>query len=101
MNTTALEPKIGCIEAAMNIVGSKWTALILRDLSEAPKRFSELEKTVGAINPRTLSQRLEFLKEQGVIEACGGVEPGYRLTEKGQALLPVLKAMADWGESYV
>lgn len=69
----------------------------MRDLATSSKRFGELEKSIGHINPRTLSKRLEFLQEQNIIEACPG---GYQLTEKGAALVPVLKAMADWGENY-
>jgi DNA-binding HxlR family transcriptional regulator len=42
-----MEPKTGCIAAAMAIIGNKWTALILRDLFEGPKRFCELERSVG------------------------------------------------------
>ncbi len=97
MKTTSLEPYSGCIESAMSVIGSKWTALLLRDLATSSKRFGELEKSIGHINPRTLSKRLEFLQEQNIVEACSG---GYRLTEKGAALVPVLKAMADWGETY-
>lgn len=97
MKTSSLEPYSGCIESAMSVIGSKWTALLLRDLAGGGKRFGELEKSIGSINPRTLSQRLEFLQEQGVIESC---DDGYQLTEKGMALIPVLRAMADWGETY-
>lgn len=99
-----LEPKVGCISFAMEIIGNKWTALILRDLFTGPKRFGELEKTVGSINPRTLSQRLDDLEVQGVVtrESFAEVPPRiqYTLTEKGRDLLPILKQMAAWGEKY-
>src|SRR6185312_10081682 len=102
--TLALEPRVGCIECAMEIIGSKWTALILRDLAGGPKRFSVLEKSVGKINPRTLSQRLDDLERQGIItkESFAEVPPRieYTLTEKGEDLLPILKQMATWGEKY-
>jgi len=107
MNTsvaTPLEPKVGCIAAAMRIIGNKWTALILRDLFEGPKRFCELEKSVGKINPRTLSQRLDDLEAEGVItkESFAEVPPRteYCLTEKGRDLQPILKQMATWGDKY-
>ena len=58
-----LEPKVGCIASAMEIIGNKWTALILRDLMSGPRRFCEFEKSVGNINPRTLSQRLDYLED--------------------------------------
>lgn len=99
-----LEPKTGCIAAAMRIIGNKWTALILRDLFESPKRFCELERSVGNINPRTLSQRLDDLEAEGIItkESFAEVPPRteYALTEKGRDLQPILKQMAAWGDKH-
>lgn len=99
-----IEPKVGCIAAAMEIVGNKWTALILRDLFSGPKRFCELEKSVGSINPRTLSQRLDDLEAHGIIskESFAEVPPRteYTLTQKGEDLLPILQQMATWGTKY-
>lgn len=99
-----LEPKAGCIASAMEIIGSKWTALILRDLSAGPKRFSELEKSVGSINPRTLSQRLDDLERHAIVtkQSFNEVPPRieYALTAKGDDLVPVLKAMSAWGDKY-
>lgn len=107
VNTTTkalIEPQVGCIAATMQIIGNKWTALILRDLFEGPKRFCELEKSVGNINPRTLSQRLDDLEEYGIItrKSFAEVPPRteYTLTEKGEDLLPILKDMAAWGTKY-
>lgn len=99
-----LEPRVGCIASAMEIIGSKWTALILRDLCNGPQRFGELEKSVGAINPRTLSQRLDDLEQHGIVtkQSYAEVPPRieYTLTSKGEDLVPVLKQMAAWGEKY-
>jgi len=99
-----LEPKVGCIAAAMEIVGNKWTALILRDLFSGPKRFCELEKSVGNINPRTLSQRLDDLESYGIISRRSYAEvpprTEYTLTDKGRDLEPILKQMATWGTKY-
>lgn len=101
---TSLEPKVGCIAAAMQIIGTKWTALILRDLFAGPKRFCELEKSVGSINPRTLSQRLDDLEAHGIItrESFNEVPPRteYCLTDKGHDLLPILQQMSAWGDKY-
>lgn len=101
--TKPIEPKIGCIAGAMEIIGNKWTALILRDLFAGPKRFCELERSVGNINPRTLSQRLDDLESHGIIvrrtdEQTPRIE--YSLTKKGSDLLPILKQMAAWGGKY-
>jgi DNA-binding HxlR family transcriptional regulator len=108
MNTQSvskpIEPRVGCIASAMEIVGNKWTALILRDLFSGPKRFCELEKSVGTINPRTLSQRLDTLEEHGIITKHNFAEvpprTEYTLTNKGHDLLPILKQMAAWGTKY-
>lgn len=101
---SALEPKVGCIASAMEIIGNKWTALILRDLTTGAKRFGELEKSVGSINPRTLSQRLDDLEKHGIItkQSFAEVPPRceYSLTKKGEDLIPVLKQMAAWGDKY-
>lgn len=99
-----LEPKVGCIASAMEIIGSKWTALILRDLAAGTKRFGELQESVGSINPRTLSQRLDELEKHKIItkKSFNEVPPRceYSLTKKGLDLVPVLEQMAAWGNKY-
>lgn len=101
---TTLEPRVGCIAATMKIIGTKWTALLLRDLATGPKRFGDFERSIPGINPRTLSRRLDALQSDGVIELCHSIEctphHSYRLTKKGHDLIPVLRSMADWGEKY-
>lgn len=100
----ALETKDGCIASAMQIIGSKWTALILRDLNSGPKRFSELERSLPGISPRTLSQRLDDLEGHKIItkQSYSEVPPRieYTLTQKGEDLAPVLEQMAAWGDKY-
>src|SRR6266568_1722276 len=97
----SLEPTAGCIAAAMEIIGNKWTALILRDIAAGPKRFCLLEKSVGSINPRTLSKRLDDLERSGIItkQSFAEVPPRieYTLTQKGEDLVPILQQMAEWG----
>lgn len=104
LHSTVLEPKVGCISAALQVLGQKWTALIIRDLYAGPKGFCELERTVEGINPRTLSQRLDELEQFGVIskETCEGAPNRceYHLTHKGRDLVPILRHMAAWGEKY-
>ena len=105
-----LEPRVGCIAGAMEIIGNKWTALILRDLTTGSKRFGELEKSLKAtgsavgISPRTLSQRLDDLESHNIItrRTYAEVPPRceYTLTDKGQDLVPILKQMAVWGSKY-
>lgn len=103
-DSEAIESRVGCLASAMQIIGSKWTALILRDLASGPKRFGELERLVGDINPRTLSQRLEDLAAHDIVNKTTFHEvpprTEYSLTTKGEDLVPVLRAMAEWGDKY-
>jgi len=102
LDNLSIEPQTGCIASAMNIVGNKWTALILRDLASGSKRFSELERSVGGINPRTLSQRLVMLEAEAIVTKTAAPEApaAYSLTPKGTDLIPVLQQMANWGIKY-
>lgn len=98
------EPRTGCIQAALEIIGDKWTGLLLRALTECPKTFGELESELVGISPRTLSQRLDKLESEQITTKVIYCErpPRYKyaLTEKGADLKNVLKDMAVWGEKY-
>ncbi|HUD03801.1 MAG TPA: helix-turn-helix domain-containing protein [Patescibacteria group bacterium] len=104
MELTDIEQKPGCLQTTLTILGEKWTALILRDLSISPKTFSNLEKGLAGISPRTLSQRLNKLELEGIISKSIYCQRPprfeYILTEKGEALKNVLTSMADWGAKY-
>src|SRR5712692_9242773 len=82
------------VAACAEIIGAKWTALLVQDQSEGPRRFSELEHSCAGISPRTLSERLRALEEEGILgrhsyaESPPRVE--YDLTRKGLALLPII-----------
>lgn len=88
----------------MEIIGAKWTSLILKELYSGSKRFGEFEEAIPKLNPRTLSQRLDDLESHGIVtkERFNEVPPRieYSLTEKGQDLIPVLRSMATWGNKY-
>ncbi len=98
------EPRYGCITAALKTLGDKWSALIIRELTIGSRRFSELEAALPGISPRTLSQRLDSLQQQEVItktvfkEVPPRVE--YKLTAKGEDLIPILQSMVEWGDKY-
>lgn len=100
-----IEQKNGCIAAALEVVGDKWSPLILRDLAAGTKRFGEIQASLVGISPRTLSQRLESLAERQIITKTAYAEMPprveYALTEKGCELIPILHAMADWGLKYL
>ena len=91
--------------ATADIVCGKWTLLLVRDLSEGRSRFCELERSLAGISPRTLSLRLRALEEEGIVErrTYPEVPPRveYQLTPKGQALLPIIEAMRDYGTQWL
>ncbi len=92
------------IMRAARIVGDQWSPLILRELYfKQPQRFAELEEILQ-VSPNTLSARLKKLEQAGVIErrmySSHPPRAEYYLTEKGQALAPVLKALYAWGVAY-
>jgi DNA-binding HxlR family transcriptional regulator len=102
--TEAEEKSPGCISAALSIIGDRWTARILKELIEQPRRFSEIEAKLEGISPRTLSQRLTSLEEKSIIDKKLYCEHPqrfhYELTTAGRDLVEVLKAMAAWGKKY-
>ena len=93
------------VAACADIIGAKWTALLVHDLSEGARRFSQLEHSCRGISPRTLSERLRWLEAEGVIarhsypESPPRVE--YELTPKGEALLPIIDAMRTFGHAHL
>jgi DNA-binding HxlR family transcriptional regulator len=99
-----IEKKPGCVAEAVTILGNKWTALIVLELAQGCARFTHLEKAIEGINPRILSQRLDYLQQKRIItkksyaEAPPRIE--YTLTQKGKDLLPILSSMAEWGYKY-
>jgi DNA-binding HxlR family transcriptional regulator len=87
------------------VVCGKWTLLIVRDLAEGSARFCELERSLEGISPRTLSLRLRALEEEGIVarhtypEVPPRVE--YALTEKGEALVPLIEDMRRYGKLWL
>src|SRR4051812_13507882 len=92
-----------CLTA--EIICGKWTLLLVRDLAEGRSRFSELERSLAGISPRTLSLRLRELEEAGIVErhTYAEVPPRveYALTDKGQALLPIIDDMRAYGTKWL
>ena len=93
------------VAACAEIIGAKWTALLVHDLSEGPRRFSELEHSCAGISPRTLSERLRALEDEGLVERRSYAESPprveYELTDKGDALLPIIEEMRHFGHAYL
>ena len=86
---------------ASEIVGHKWTTLIVRDLLPGKKRYSELQRSVGGISPRMLAARLKDLESAGVITKTvfPTVPPTteYELTRLGRKLEKLIEALAEFG----
>jgi DNA-binding HxlR family transcriptional regulator len=87
------------------IISGKWTLLVIRDLAGGSQRFCELERSLEGISPRTLSLRLRGLEEQGIVErhTYPEVPPRveYALTEKGEALVPLIDDMRSYGRRWL
>lgn len=104
INMTTVSQQIGCVKAATEIVGDKWTPQLLRFfVNEEIVRFCQLQDLVGGINPRTLSARLLSLEQTGIIKKItteASTRCEYSLTQKGKDLLPILHDMETWSKKY-
>lgn len=93
------------VAACAEIIGAKWTAVLVHDLSEGARRFSELEQACAGISPRTLAERLRALEHEGIVVRRSYAERPprveYELTDKGAALLPVIDAMRGFGRDWL
>ena len=93
------------VAATVELIGSKWTPLIVHDLAEGPRRFMQLEHSCPGISPRTLSERLDMLERESIVirrsypESPPRVE--YELTDKGEAVLPIIDAMRKFGRAWL
>jgi len=88
------------VESAFDVLGRKWAGLIIRQLSSGPRHFCEMERGIPAVSARMLTERMKELEAAGIVHRA--VETGtpvrtvYDLTEKGRALIPVMRGIEDW-----
>ncbi len=87
---------------ASDVIGERWSLLLVRDLLVGPRRFGELQQSLRGIGTNLLSSRLRELEASGIIERLEGGEwrHHYGLTEAGKALEPALLALVRWGLAY-
>src|SRR5262249_8342259 len=90
------------VARTLDLIGERWTILILRDLLlHGPRRYQDLQDSLGGVAPNTLSARLKAMEASGLIEReLYSEHPPrleYHLTDRGKSLGPVLKALRDWG----
>lgn len=92
------------VACSLDLLGDRWTLLVVRDLWFGRSRFKDFSASPEGIPTNILSERLERLVRNGVAErvpaADGSKRLGYQLTDKGKALGPVLAAIRDWGLSW-
>ncbi len=104
MSRTSLSHMPCSLARTADILGDKWTLLILRDTFYGVSTFSDLRRNLG-VAANVLSVRLERLMDEGILDKVA-VRPGveryrYHLTDKGKALFPVLIAMTQWGDKWI
>lgn len=93
------------VARTLDLIGERWTILILRDLFRlGPRRFQDFQSSLAGVAPNTLSARLKALEANGVVQRTLYNERPprleYSLTEKGKSLGPVVKVMRDWGSRH-
>lgn len=92
------------VARTVDVIGDRWTLLIVRDVLDGIRRFSELQKNLG-LAKNILAARLRELVAQGILEivpaADGSAYHEYALTPKGRELFSVIVALRKWGETYL
>ena len=92
------------VATTVQLIGSKWKLLIMRNLLERPWRFNELKKNLVGISQKVLTDSLRSMEEDGIItrtvypEVPPHVE--YALSDLGESMRPILTAMLEWGTNY-
>ena len=92
------------VQTTVQLIGSKWKLLIMRNLLMRPWRFNELRKDLAGISQKVLTDSLRSMEEDGIItrtvypEVPPHVE--YALSELGESMRPIIKAMEAWGIAY-
>lgn len=88
------------VARTLEVLGERWSFLIVRDLLRGPQRFSDLQRYLAGITPKRLTVRLRALEAAGIVvreEVPGRREVRYQLTPKGLDLRPTLESLASWG----
>jgi len=107
MKPTEMQKNQMCprFEHAIQLLGKRWTGLILDTLMHGPRRFCEMTAAVEGLSDRVLSDRLRELEMEGIIERIVypqiPVRVEYRLTDKGRDLQPVVEAIHHWAEEWI
>ena len=93
------------LSCALDLIGDKWSLLIVRDLLFGSSRYGELVNAGEGIPTNILSQRLKHLEQAGIVERRPSATPRsrceYRLTKAGLKLAPAVRALAEWGHGEI
>ncbi len=99
-----MNTKPHCPSANLRMLGDYWTLSVIQALQSGEKRFCEVERTLTGINPTTLTNRLKKLEKSLMIkrreETVDKLSVTYSLTEKGRAVLPVIREMALFASKF-
>lgn len=95
---------VGCpVEVTLEVIGGRWKVVIIHELLDGTRRFSQLHRALTGVSHRTLTQQLRELEARGLIlrKVYQQVPPKveYSLTDLGRSLQPVLIAMHEWAEA--
>ena len=92
------------VEITLSLMADKWKFLIIRDLLTGTKRFGELQRSIGGVSQKVLTNNLRQMETSGLIsrKVYAEVPPRveYSLTDLGKSLKPILDSMVNWGEYY-
>lgn len=92
-------------EAAVGVIGKRWTGLVIEVLLQHPQRFSEIAQAIPHVSDRMLAERLKELEAQGIVDRHvypeTPVRVEYSLTDKGRDLAPVMQALHEWANSWI
>ena len=92
-------------EAAFQLLGKRWSGLIIQVMLSGPKRFKEISESISGVSDRVLTERLKELEEAGILvrrvypETPVRIE--YELTDKGYSLKSVMQETQKWGEAWL
>jgi DNA-binding HxlR family transcriptional regulator len=93
------------LASALDVLGERWTLLIIRELLVRPRRYRDLLADLPGIGTNLLAERLKFLVEMGLVRqrgvGGGSKRQAYELTETGEALRPIVLGLARWGMEFV
>ena len=95
-----------CASLTMGVIGGKWKTVILYHLIQGPLRYNELRKEMPTVTERTLSLQLKTLELDGIVSRTvyttkPPLKVEYSLTDFGKTLIPIVQAIADWGDAVV